>query len=102
MVALFPSVLQSLPECSGTPINKPHTLTENTKQDEPVERYWRDANIDPRSFRSGNRGCYPEAETKIMIRIKIMNRRRRGRRNGLVRAGVVGYISRPLTEAQEC
>src|SRR5579859_7372671 len=27
MVTLFPSALQLLPECSRTPINKPHTLT---------------------------------------------------------------------------
>jgi hypothetical protein len=26
MVALFPSALQLLPECSGTPLTKPHTL----------------------------------------------------------------------------
>jgi hypothetical protein len=28
MMTLFPSALQWLPECFGTPINKPHTLTD--------------------------------------------------------------------------
>lgn len=30
MVTLFPSVLQLLSECSRTPINEPHTLTDHT------------------------------------------------------------------------